>query len=99
MATTLQQSNDEVLRIWGNWLMRAPANFINNEATAGLMADFVGKHYGGVVSYAALDAAVEVLGSQILKLGPAATEKAEAARVAEQARQQRDYLESIAPQK
>lgn len=89
----LQQSNEEVLRVWGNWKKRAPVNLIDNEATTMLLADFVAKNYGGVVSYAALDAAVEVLGDRVLV--PELTKEQKADKI--QAKMQRDFQESLQP--
>jgi 6-phosphofructokinase len=89
----LQQSNEEVLRIWSNWSARVP-RLINNEQTADLIADFVAKHYNGLVTQFSLDAAVEALADQVLKPEPTQIDIAKKM----EAKMRADYAASRQPQ-
>ena len=99
MATTLQQSVGEILQVWTDWKnYHAPKNLIDNDHTAALLANYVGKHYGGIASRTSLDAAVAALGSQVLVPEPAPLTPQQqeiAAANKREARARQEYADSI----
>jgi hypothetical protein len=93
------QSQTEVLRVVRDWAeLYAPSNLIKDKRTAELLVDWVIKNDGEIVSFSGLNNAVAALGSQVLTPEPSRAELQAAADAKAEARQRRDWLDSIKPQ-
>jgi hypothetical protein len=93
------QSREEMSRIWTDWKsLYAPKNFIDDDNSQVLLADFVVTHYGGVPSFTALNAAVVALASQVLTPEPTPAQIEADLAAKANARQRREYLDSLKPQ-
>jgi hypothetical protein len=95
--TALQQTQAEVYRVFEDWeALYAPSNLIKTTETASLILNWI-LNSGRVVSFTSLNAAVEVLGAQVLTPEPKQLTADELA-AAENAKMHRDFMESIKPQ-
>ena len=84
---------NSIFRVWRNKF--APKNLIDSDKTAQLLAEYVAANYEGIVSIETLNAAAAALGTQVVTPEPSQREKDAARAAKEQARQRRDYQDSI----
>jgi hypothetical protein len=100
---TLKQTEGEILRVYKDWVgLYAPKDIKNDEATAQLLAEDTAANEDGLVSFVGLNKAAKRLGNRILKtpeeMAVESRAKHEEASKKEQAKQARDFLDSIKPQ-
>ena len=93
------QSSEQILSIWTDWKnYHAPKGLIENDHTMGLLADYIAKKHGGVVSRTSLDAAVAALGNQVLVPEPSSVQKAIETAAKGDKKMRDDFFKSIKPQ-